>query len=104
MEIKSYVNIEGNKIERLIPSNEAPEKFFGVAQAVNNGTPFEVRFPIEADDIDKAMESFDSSLGVFIKNVEAARAQNASNKNEGGENDNNGDNNGDNPKLVLNNG
>jgi hypothetical protein len=100
MEIKSYVNIEGNKVERLIPSDNTPDKFFGVAQAVNNGTPFEVRFPIEAEDIDKAMESFDSALGTFIKNVEAARAQNAANKN-----DVNPDGQEESaPKLVLNNG
>lgn len=79
MEIKSYVSIEGNKIERLIPDNEAPEKFFGVAQAVNNGTPFEVRFPIEASSIDGAMKAFDEALSAFIKSVEAARAQNGSN-------------------------
>lgn len=67
MEIKSYVSIEGNKIERLIPDNEAPEKFFGVAQAVNNGTPFEVRFPIEASSIDGAMKAFDGSCQRLLR-------------------------------------
>ena len=97
MEIKSYVSIEGNKVERLIPDNEAPEKFFGVAQAVNNGTPFEVRFPIEASSIDGAMKAFDDALSAFVKSVEAARAQ-SSNKNDvtsGADSDANS------PKLVL---
>ena len=101
MEIKSYVNLDGNKIERLIPSEGAPERFFGVAQAVNNGTPFEVRFPVEGNSIEEAMKAFDAALAVFIQSVEAARlkAQEDS-KNETSDKFSNSDV----PKLVLNNG
>jgi hypothetical protein len=80
MEIKSYVSLEGNKVERLMPTDGSSDKFFGVAQAVNNGTPFEVRFPIEASSVEGAMKEFDNALSAFIKTVEAARAQ-SSNKN-----------------------
>lgn len=101
MEIKAYVNSDGNKVERLIPVDESGDKFFGVAQAVNNGTPFEVRFPIEAVDVDGAMSAFDGALSVFIQNVEAARAQAQAAK-DGKTDASSGSE--DSPKLVLNNG
>lgn len=103
MEIKSYVNLEGNKIERLMPNDGSADKFFGVAQAVNNGTPFEVRFPIEAVDLDAAMKEFDNALSQFIKNVESARAQ--ANANKSAQDVSSVNENADSaPKLVLNNG
>jgi len=102
MEIKSYVNLDGNKVERLVPNDGSADKFFGVAQAVNNGTPFEVRFPIEANDIDDAMKAFDGALSVFVQNVEAARAQ--ANAVKESKTDSVAASNESSPSLVLNNG